>query len=58
MPVGRYAVVYYGYKRTTGNMNLWLQPTNENKEKLLNVLKVYDFNPSDINHIAKLDKIH
>ena len=53
--IGGYAVIYYGYKRTTGDMDLWLKPTNENKMKLLPVLKKLKFNISDINHIETLD---
>ena len=26
-----YAVIYHGYERTTGDMDIWLKPTNENK---------------------------
>ena len=29
--VGGYAVIYYGYFRTTGDLDIWLNPTNENK---------------------------
>lgn len=30
-----YAVIYYGYKRTTGDMDLWIEPDNGNKLKLI-----------------------
>lgn len=53
--VGGYAVIYYGYKRTTGDMDLWIEPNNENKIKLLNVLKTFEFNTDDINYISELD---
>lgn len=53
--IGGYAVIYYGYMRTTGDMDLWLQPTNENKLKILNVLKKFEFNSEGINHIKNLD---
>ncbi|HYD20437.1 MAG TPA: nucleotidyltransferase [Flavipsychrobacter sp.] len=33
MLIGGYAVIYHGYRRTTGDMDLWLKPTNENKMK-------------------------
>ena len=42
--VGGYAVIFHGYKRTTGDMDLWIEPNNENKERLLIVLKEFDFN--------------
>ena len=34
MLIGGYAVNYYGYHRTTGDMDIWLEPSNENKEML------------------------
>ena len=53
--VGGYAVIYHGYKRTTGDMDLWLEPSDDNKKKLLKVLEAFDFNQEGIAHIAKLD---
>lgn len=53
--VGGYAVVYHGYRRTTGDMDLWLEPTNENKVKLLKALKEFDFYEDDIKYIGTLD---
>jgi hypothetical protein len=35
--VGGYAVIYHGYKRTTGDMDLWIEPDNNNKLKLIKV---------------------
>ena len=29
--VGGFAVIYYGYSRTTGDMDIWLKPTFEKK---------------------------
>ena len=37
--IGGYAVIYHGYVRTTGDLDIWLQPDNQNKEKLLTVLQ-------------------
>jgi hypothetical protein len=53
--IGGYAVIYHGYKRTTGDMDIWLKPTNENKNKLLTLLKKLEFDPMGINYIANLD---
>jgi hypothetical protein len=53
--VGGYAVIFHGYKRTTGDMDLWIEPNDENKERLLIVLKEFDFNSEDIEHISQLD---
>lgn len=33
MLIGGYAVIFYGYSRTTGDMDLWLKPDNQNKLK-------------------------
>jgi predicted nucleotidyltransferase len=32
--VGGMAVAYYGYHHYTGDMDLWLEPTSKNLEKL------------------------
>jgi len=53
--VGGYAVIYHGYIRTTGNMDLWLRPTENNKTKLIESFTRLKFNPDDINLIGKLD---
>ncbi len=33
--IGGYSVIFHGYKRTTGDIDIWLKPDNTNKEKLL-----------------------
>ncbi len=33
--IGGYSVIFHGYKRTTGDIDIWLNPTNENKKKLI-----------------------
>jgi len=53
--VGGYAVIYHGYTRATGDMDIWLRPTNENKLKLIEVFKKFDFDPEGINTIAEKD---
>jgi len=32
--VGGYAVIFYGYNRTTGDLDVWVNPTLSNYEKL------------------------
>lgn len=32
--VGGYAVIYHGYNRTTGDLDLWIDPTSTNYKKL------------------------
>jgi hypothetical protein len=53
--IGGYAVIYYGYKRTTGDMDIWLKPDNSNKSNLIKVLKKFKFNKKDIAYIETLD---
>ena len=37
--IGGYAVNYYGYNRTTGDIDLWIKPDNTNRDKIINALK-------------------
>lgn len=53
--IGGYSVIFHGYARSTGDVDLWLRPDNVNKLKLLDVLKQMDFDEEDILHIAELD---
>ena len=53
--VGGYAVIYHGYKRTTGDIGIWLKPTNENRERLIEVLATLDFSDESLNQLSQLD---
>lgn len=53
--IGGYAVIYHGYKRTTGDMDLWIEPSNETKTKLLDVLENFEFDKDGIAYLRKLD---
>lgn len=53
--VGGYAVIYHGYKRTTGDMDLWLKPDNTNKINFIKTLKEFQFNNHGIEYIENLD---
>lgn len=37
--VGGYAVVFHGYVRTTGDMDIWLKPDNANRDKFIAMLR-------------------
>jgi len=39
--VGGLAVIYYGYGRTTGDMDIWLEDTLENRKKFVAALTEY-----------------
>ncbi len=42
--IGGWAVGYYGYPRSTGDMDIWVSKTDENALKLVGVLKEFGFN--------------
>ncbi len=53
--VGGHAVIFFGHARTTGDMDIWLKPDNQNKEKLILVLEKYDFLAEDMQTLKKAD---
>ena len=53
--IGGYAVIYHGYVRATGDMDVWVKPTNENKSKLLEVLTKLQFDSEGIETIGRMD---
>lgn len=55
MLVGGYAVIYYGYGRTTGDLDLWIEPSNTNKLLLLNALEDLEFEEVDIDILSQQD---
>ncbi|MBI3192913.1 MAG: hypothetical protein HYZ34_00435 [Ignavibacteriae bacterium] len=42
--IGGYAVNYFGYARPTGDLDIWVNPTNENHDKLIKALKHFHYN--------------
>lgn len=53
--VGGYAVNLYGYNRPTGDMDLWLNPTVINKQKLLKMLHQNGFDNDSLAYIYSVD---
>jgi hypothetical protein len=53
--IGGFAVVIHGYERTTGDMDLWLKPDNDNKYKFLQVLKEMNFEEESIEAIGAMN---
>lgn len=43
MIVGGYAVGVHGYPRYTGDLDIWLNPTRENAERVLRALRDFGF---------------
>jgi len=55
MLIGGYAVIYYGYERGTADMDIWLKPTNENRDKFLSALKEHGIGTESLNAVSKMD---
>lgn len=55
MLIGGYAVIYYGYERVTGDMDIWLEPSNANKIKFIKALSHFDIDEEGLNQIVQLD---
>ena len=46
--VGGYAVGFYGFPRTTGDMDIWLAATVQNAERVVRVLRSFGFSQKSI----------
>src|SRR3990172_10614958 len=55
MLIGGYAVIYYGYERTTTDIDIWLQPDNENRDKLIGALSEFGIGKKSADELAKTD---
>ncbi|MEO7924706.1 MAG: hypothetical protein ABIR30_13575 [Chitinophagaceae bacterium] len=53
--IGGYAVIHYGYERTTGDLDIWVQLGNENKDKLMKALEEFGIEEPDIKQLQKMD---
>ncbi|KHD05216.1 hypothetical protein PN36_14225 [Candidatus Thiomargarita nelsonii] len=54
--IGGYAVGYYGYPRSTGDMDVWIAINPENAEKLVTVLKEFGFDVPKLSPELFLEK--
>jgi hypothetical protein len=43
--VGGYAVIFHGYNRTTGDLDVWVQPTLNNYRKMMCAFKEFGLSP-------------
>lgn len=41
--VGGYAVTYHGYPRTTGDLDLWIEQTETNADRVVDALRAFGF---------------
>ena len=53
--IGGYSVIFHGYKRTTGDVDIWIQPDNQNRDRLMKVLETMEFNAKDLLAISEQD---
>ena len=53
--IGGYAVNYYGYHRTTGDMDLWISSDAVNIKKLQDIFLKMGFLDRDVAHLSTLD---
>jgi predicted nucleotidyltransferase len=53
--IGGFAVNYYGYNRTTGDLDIWIKPDNVNRDKLIHLLDKMGFAKDDIITLRQSD---
>lgn len=53
--IGGYAVNYHGYNRTTGDMDIWLKPDNENRANFIKFLERDGFDAESLAKISETD---
>lgn len=53
--IGGYSVIFHGYHRTTGDVDIWLRPGNDNKQKLLSALRELGCDEDEIRQVAETD---
>lgn len=46
--IGGYAVNYFGYSRATSDMDVWIDRTSDNADKLVSVLRDFGFQTEDV----------
>ena len=46
--IGGFAVNYYGYNRNTDDMDVWLAPTNENRQAFINTLLCMNYSENEV----------
>ncbi len=53
--IGGYAVIFHGYARTTGDLDIWLKPSNDNKLALVKALSEAKYDESDLQTLSSFD---
>ncbi|MBI2258025.1 MAG: hypothetical protein HYU67_03900 [Flavobacteriia bacterium] len=55
MIVGGYAVIFHGYGRSTGDLDIWVNPTYTNKEKIIHAFASLAYDSESLLQIENLD---
>lgn len=55
MCIGGYAVNYYGYHRSTEDLDIWIAPTKENKLAFLSVLMCMGYSEQELSDVKNED---
>lgn len=55
MIIGGYAVILYGYERTTTDIDIWLNPNNNNRSRFAEAIKEFGVRKEDIEKVMALD---
>ena len=55
MLIGGYAVIYHGYERSTTDMDIWLQPDNKNRDRLILALSEFGIEQENLNKLSTKD---
>ncbi len=54
--LGGYAVAYHGYPRTTGDLDLWIEQTEENADRVVGALRAFGFDVPELEAALFLDE--
>ncbi len=55
MLIGGFAVSYYGYSRTTADFDLWVKPTNQNRDKIMTSILHLGYTKEEIQELSEQD---
>ncbi len=53
--IGGYAVIYYGYERSTGDMDVWLEISEQNKDSFIAALSDFGITNDGIAYVQAID---
>jgi len=53
--VGGYAVNFHGYRRMTGDLNLWIKPDNGNRAKIIKAFSILNIESEVLLELSKMD---